>query len=217
MNKAKYTSNQPVAALKKGATTAAESTTKPMSSGANKTTSAPPAPEPAPNNYSQHKSHANRPSTSNPHKPASEHHHQPTATSPSSSTGATTAARHEPVKVAHEPSVHAHDNRNMTYANALNATPADVIPAPKIAHTFEWKQGGGIVKVTGTWDNWTGPTVLKRVPGNQGRFEAIVDLDRTQKVLFKFIVDGLWKCTDEFETEYDQSGNQNNVLRPIKA
>ena len=35
------------------------------------------------------------------------------------------------------------------------------------------------------------------------------------KQLFKFIVDGEWKCIDEFKAEYDQSGNLNNVLPPV--
>ncbi|KAG0322493.1 hypothetical protein BGZ97_006063 [Linnemannia gamsii] len=86
-----------------------------------------------------------------------------------------------------------------------------------VAHTFQWKNGGGVVKVTGTFDNWEESIVLKKVRGNQDQSEIIIDLDRTQKTLFKFIVDGQWKCTDEFPTEYDSVGNLNNVLPALAA
>ncbi|KAG0292340.1 hypothetical protein BGZ96_004300 [Linnemannia gamsii] len=100
------------------------------------------------------------------------------------------------------------------------ATPAnkDTVVQPKpVAHTFQWKSGGGIVKVTGTFDNWEESIVLKKVRGHQDHSEIVVDLDRTQKTLFKFIVDGQWRCTDEFPTEYDSVGNLNNVLPALHA
>ncbi|KAF9090830.1 hypothetical protein BGX23_005665 [Mortierella sp. AD031] len=102
--------------------------------------------------------------------------------------------------------------------NILDAAP--VIAQPKrvfFAHTFQWKNGGSVVKVTGTFDNWAESIVLKKVPGNQDQSEIIVDLDRSQKTLFKFIVDGEWKCTDEYSTEYDSIGNLNNVLPALNA
>lgn len=86
-----------------------------------------------------------------------------------------------------------------------------------IAHTFQWKNGGGVVKVTGTFDNWGESIVLKKVRGNQDHSEILIDLDRSQKTLFKFIVDGQWKCTDEYPTEYDSIGNLNNVLPALYA
>ncbi|KAF9095872.1 hypothetical protein BGX29_008848 [Mortierella sp. GBA35] len=85
------------------------------------------------------------------------------------------------------------------------------------AAPFQWKNGGSVVKVTGTFDNWAESIVLKKVPGNQDQSEIIVDLDRSQKTLFKFIVDGEWKCTDEYSTEYDSIGNLNNVLPALNA
>ncbi|KAG0262985.1 hypothetical protein BG011_009483 [Mortierella polycephala] len=82
------------------------------------------------------------------------------------------------------------------------------------AHKFVWDHGGSIVKVTGTFDNWEKPLVLTQSPDNQDHFEITVDLDRSQKILFKFVVDGQWRCADELPTEYDSAGNQNNVLPP---
>ncbi|KAF9427847.1 hypothetical protein BGZ76_002155, partial [Entomortierella beljakovae] len=72
---------------------------------------------------------------------------------------------------------------------------------------FEWKQGGSIVFVTGTFDNWEKTTVLSRSRNSQGGFETTLNLPRTQKILFKFIVDDNWVCSDEYATERDEYGN----------
>ncbi|KAF9136009.1 hypothetical protein BGW39_009061 [Mortierella sp. 14UC] len=108
--------------------------------------------------------------------------------------------------------------------NILDAAPvkkeAVAVANPElvlVAHTFQWKNGGGVVKVTGSFDNWEESIVLKKVPGDQDKSEIVVNLDRTQKTLFKFIVDGQWRCTDEFPTEYDSTGNLNNVLPALNA
>ncbi|KAF9961809.1 hypothetical protein BGZ72_001725 [Mortierella alpina] len=90
----------------------------------------------------------------------------------------------------------------------------DAIPG-YMPHRFQWSQGGENVIVTGTFDDWQQSITLKRTLG--GHFEAIVDLDRSKKILFKFVVDGHWHCSDEFATESDHSGNQNNILPPIQA
>ncbi|KAF9276421.1 hypothetical protein BGZ68_010026 [Mortierella alpina] len=84
-----------------------------------------------------------------------------------------------------------------------------------VPHRFQWGKGGENVIVTGTFDDWQQSIKLKRTFGDH--FEAIVDLDRSKKILFKFVVDGHWQCSDEFATESDHSGNQNNILPPIKA
>lgn len=47
-----------------------------------------------------------------------------------------------------------------------------------------------------------------------GYFSATVRLDPTQKWLFKFVVDGVWRCSLEFPTETDPLYNVNNVLYP---
>ncbi|CAO3566493.1 unnamed protein product [Mortierella alpina] len=84
-----------------------------------------------------------------------------------------------------------------------------------VPHRFQWTQGGTNVVVTGTFDDWQQSIKLKRTRGEH--FEATVDLDRSKTILFKFVVDGHWRCSDEFATEADHSGNQNNILPPIKA
>ncbi|GJJ68051.1 hypothetical protein EMPS_00397 [Entomortierella parvispora] len=165
-----------------------------------KTTTAPPPPAQAPNN-AQHKAHHKKPShAGGTHKPVMGH----SVVAPPET--------HHNYENEHAA---AHPAKHLSHAHTKDQNGLADGKTHLMAHTFEWKQGGGVVKVTGTFDNWTGSVVMKKVPGNQGRFESIVDLDRTQKVLFKFIVDGQWKCIDGIETEYDQSGNLNNVLRPI--
>ncbi|KAG9062402.1 hypothetical protein KI688_005317 [Linnemannia hyalina] len=99
-------------------------------------------------------------------------------------------------------------------------TPVTLPQHPKralVAHTFLWKNGGDVVKITGTFDNWGESIVLKKVQGNPDQSKVAIDLDRSQKNLFKFIVDGQWRCSDEFPTEYDNIGNLNNVLPAFDA
>ncbi|KAG0226240.1 hypothetical protein BGW41_004237 [Actinomortierella wolfii] len=77
---------------------------------------------------------------------------------------------------------------------------------------FHWKHGGEKVEVTGTFDNWQRTIQMKKIPSTTDEYMAIVELDRTQNIQFKFVVDDVWRCSTEFPTEYDQSGNLNNVL-----
>lgn len=85
------------------------------------------------------------------------------------------------------------------------------------AHKFEWKHGGSTVKVTGTFDNWEKTITMERSAQNKDHFEATVTIDRSRKVLFKYVVDGDWKCAEECDTELDQPGNMNNVLPSLSA
>ncbi|KAF9351262.1 hypothetical protein BGX26_010704 [Mortierella sp. AD094] len=78
--------------------------------------------------------------------------------------------------------------------------------------TFKWTQGGRVVVVTGTFDNWEKSITLSRSHENKDNFEASVNVPRTQKILFKFVVDGQWMCSDSYATECDEQGNLNNVL-----
>ncbi|KAF8972882.1 hypothetical protein BGZ46_009980 [Entomortierella lignicola] len=77
---------------------------------------------------------------------------------------------------------------------------------------FQWRHGGSVVMVTGTFDNWEKSIILSRSADNQDNFEVSINVPRSQIVLFKFIVDGVWMCSDNYATEYDEQGNLNNVL-----
>ncbi|KAG0199090.1 hypothetical protein BGX28_007565 [Mortierella sp. GBA30] len=100
-------------------------------------------------------------------------------------------------------------------ATVIDEAPKSEATPEYVAHKFEWSQGGANVKVTGSFDNWQQSVEMKRAFNHQ--FEAIVDLDRSKKILFKFVVDGQWRCTDELATEFDENGNQNNILPAIEA
>ncbi|KAG8218341.1 Mechanosensitive ion channel-domain-containing protein [Butyriboletus roseoflavus] len=66
------------------------------------------------------------------------------------------------------------------------------------------------VIVTGTFDQWSSSIHLAK--GDAG-FSGTVKVPWGQKVAYKFIVDGLWKCRDDRPQEDDGHGNVNNVLR----
>ncbi|KAF9199167.1 hypothetical protein BGZ49_010756 [Haplosporangium sp. Z 27] len=80
---------------------------------------------------------------------------------------------------------------------------------------FQWRHGGSVVMVTGTFDNWEKSIILSRSADNQDNFEVSINVPRSQIVLFKFIVDGVWMCSDSYVTEYDEQGNLNNVLPAV--
>eukprot|EP00158_Paraphelidium_tribonemae_P001270 Partr_v1_DN24184_c0_g1_i3_m70949 putative Protein kinase, AMP-activated, beta len=76
-----------------------------------------------------------------------------------------------------------------------------------------WHHGGKNVVVTGSFDNWKQSVRMTRQGGKTSdEFLATVSLEPHQRVSFKFVVDGVWRCSGEFPTESDQHGNVNNWL-----
>ncbi|KAF9438761.1 hypothetical protein BGZ76_005067 [Entomortierella beljakovae] len=80
-----------------------------------------------------------------------------------------------------------------------------------LPYAFHWRHGGYVVKVTGSFDNWQETLVLSKVGDD---FSGTINLDRTQHIQFKFVVDGEWKCSSDYPTGYDNHGNMNNILHP---
>ncbi|KKY17535.1 hypothetical protein UCRPC4_g05480 [Phaeomoniella chlamydospora] len=74
---------------------------------------------------------------------------------------------------------------------------------------FKWPHAASEVFVTGTFDDW-GKTVQLEKVGDV--FEKDVQLPSTDKVFYKFVVDGNWTTDSEAPTETDSSGNVNNVV-----
>ncbi|CAM9018167.1 unnamed protein product [Wickerhamomyces anomalus] len=72
-------------------------------------------------------------------------------------------------------------------------------------------EGPSEVILTGTFDNWSGSLPL--VKTSKGDFEITLPLKQEDddKILFKFIVDGNWTTSKDYETIND-NGNENNVL-----
>ncbi|KAL4873390.1 hypothetical protein BDV12DRAFT_77633 [Aspergillus spectabilis] len=80
------------------------------------------------------------------------------------------------------------------------------------SYTFRWPYNASEVFVTGTFDDW-GKTIKLDQKGDV--FEKQVHLPPTsEKVHFKFVVDGLWTTDKRFPEEDDGSSNVNNVLYP---
>ncbi|CAH1764727.1 18681_t:CDS:2, partial [Entrophospora sp. SA101] len=73
-----------------------------------------------------------------------------------------------------------------------------------VPFTFHWKDGGNKVFVTGDFNNWSASKhEMKRIP-KTNNFVAMIDIDSTKQHEFKFIVDGDWKFSRDFETHHDE-------------
>lgn len=83
-----------------------------------------------------------------------------------------------------------------------------------IVHEFIWKYGGKEVILAGSFTNWS-PTI-QMVPSDQCReyWRALVQLDPKKAWEFKFIVDGVWRCSLDHPTITDPNGNTNNIIYP---
>lgn len=83
-----------------------------------------------------------------------------------------------------------------------------------VLYEFQWRHDGRFVILTGTFDQWQGTIHMKR-DHDSGYFYSTLFLDPKRKWIFKFIVDGVWRCSLDFLTEIDIQGNVNNVIYPI--
>lgn len=80
----------------------------------------------------------------------------------------------------------------------------------KILHTFSWKEGGEEVKVTGSFCEWKQIYNLTKDPNDQiFRYSILLD---NNKYEYKYIVDGVWKCSNNEPTIKDNCGNTNNII-----
>jgi 5'-AMP-activated protein kinase regulatory beta subunit len=82
-------------------------------------------------------------------------------------------------------------------------------PAALVPVAVNWTQGGSVVEVEGSFDNWQSRQALHR-SGN--REFAIVKMLPPGVYQYKFIVDGEWKYAPDQPAMYDEMGNVNNVL-----
>ncbi|KAJ3092699.1 Inhibitor of growth protein 4, partial [Quaeritorhiza haematococci] len=65
------------------------------------------------------------------------------------------------------------------------------------------------VVVTGSFDSWS-QSLEAKLDGSV--FRAHIELPVGEEIVFKFVVDGVWKVASNYETVSDESGNVNNVL-----
>ncbi|KAL7786253.1 carbohydrate-binding module family 48 protein [Trichoderma ceciliae] len=80
------------------------------------------------------------------------------------------------------------------------------------SYTFKWEHPAEEVFVTGTFDNWTKSEQLAK---EGDVFQKRVTLkDASQKIYFKFVVDGKWTVNESTPKEADHEGNVNNFITP---
>ena len=77
-------------------------------------------------------------------------------------------------------------------------------------YIFIWDEGGNSVKLIGTFSNWKQQYDMKKDEKDQ-IFKISLPLSN-EKYQYKFIVDGVWKCSQKQETIDDGKGNINNFL-----
>jgi hypothetical protein len=106
-----------------------------------------------------------------------------------------------------------HEPANSFLSYGENVSP-DVTQHTYIDHTFRWDHPEATeVFVTGTFDDW-GKTV--RLDKNlNDTFSKTVEIMISEKVYYKFVVNGYWTTNSHLPTERDESGNENNVLYPV--
>ena len=80
-----------------------------------------------------------------------------------------------------------------------------------IYYKFEWIGKGRNVLLSGDFsDNWKTKIYMKKNE-ETGIFEVILPLER-KKFNFKFIIDGDWVCSKQYQTTYDNHNNLNNFI-----
>ncbi|KAL6799161.1 carbohydrate-binding module family 48 protein [Trichoderma sp. SZMC 28013] len=80
------------------------------------------------------------------------------------------------------------------------------------SYTFKWEHPAEEVFVTGTFDNWTKSEQLAK---EGDVFQKTVALkDASQKIYFKYVVDGNWTVNESSPKEADHEGNVNNFITP---
>lgn len=106
-------------------------------------------------------------------------------------------------------STQSEDNTNNNNKGAMNVVNE---VENKIPCHFVWKKKGNVVKLVGDFNKWDKDEaqLMKKNPAN-GFFQATVYLTK-MKHQFKFIVDGGWQYSEDYETVKDNNNNINNVI-----
>ena len=105
-------------------------------------------------------------------------------------------------------------NNSLSHSSSFNDIKVNEdIPntdSKEVIYTFIWDEGGKSVKVTGSFVNWTSQFDMVYYP-EEKIFKYNVTLSKT-KHFFKFIVDGIWKCSQKYPQVKDNSNNSNNFV-----
>lgn len=87
-----------------------------------------------------------------------------------------------------------------------------MLPVTKEVHTFTWVYGQPEnVIITGNFDNWEKKIYMDKDPLTNIFISRIL-LPIGEKIIYKFVVDGIWQNDPMLPEEIDMQGNKNNVL-----
>ena len=79
---------------------------------------------------------------------------------------------------------------------------------------FYWNEGGNEVFITGSFCEWNKRLKMHRNKDNIFEVELLLPKGKYE---FKFIVDGIWRCSSNYSQIKDNRGNNNNFIDNISA
>ena len=79
---------------------------------------------------------------------------------------------------------------------------------------FYWNEGGNEVFITGSFCEWNERLKMHRNKDNIFEVELLLPKGKYE---FKFIVDGIWRCSSNYNQIKDNRGNNNNFIDNISA
>ena len=103
-------------------------------------------------------------------------------------------------------------NKNNDFTEKTEETHADTNMSKNKQnfYTFIWDEGGENVKLIGSFSNWKQKYEMEKDEKDKiYKFSLPLNNEIYQ---YKFIVDGIWKCSKNQETIDDGKGNINNIL-----
>ena len=83
-----------------------------------------------------------------------------------------------------------------------------------VIHEFIWKYGGKSVQLAGTFTDWQPSIFMVPLDPQCEYWKALVELDPKVAWEFKFVVDGIWRCSLDLPTITDPHNNTNNIIYP---
>ncbi len=102
------------------------------------------------------------------------------------------------------------DNINDFTEQTTETFPDSNIPKNKNMYMFTWEEGGNNVKLIGSFSNWKEQYEMEKDEKDKiYKFSLPLNNEIYQ---YKFIVDGVWKCSKNQNTIDDGKGNINNIL-----
>ena len=101
-------------------------------------------------------------------------------------------------------------DNSLSHSSSVNEIKTNEDISTEMIYTFIWDEGGKNVKITGSFINWANSFDMTYYP-NEKLFKYKMTLSK-DKYSFKFIVDGIWKCSQKYQLVKDSSNNTNNFL-----